>query len=239
MMKFIHAAVVVLSLLSVGQSAPVIDCERLVQPLEFTGREQLLGKWTYIAEATNIPASQLMTKMLVDSARTNITAAADESDIINLQTLKMFGRCFTVTSKMTVGNSTLSMDKPVIGSGVLLTTSCPDCTVSYSNYTIGGRSYQSIQLMSRRDKLTAAELQEFTKQVECVNLPAPAILDPEKGFCPDESPSQETEVIDMTKFMNDYSSEFHSFFDNIMNTKGGLQKLIKMLSSGIAGLKEY
>ncbi|XP_074486370.1 uncharacterized protein LOC141764761 [Sebastes fasciatus] len=238
-MKFIHAAVVVLSLLSVGQSAPVIDCERLVQPLEFTGREQLLGKWTYIAEATNIPASQLLTKMLVDSARAKITAAANESDvIIVLQTQKMFGRCFTVTSKMTVGNSTLSKDKPVIGSGVLLTTSCPDCTVYYLNYTIGGRSYRGIQLMSRRDKLTAAELQEFTKQVECVNLPAPAILDPEKGFCPDESPSQETEVIDLTKFMNDPSSEFNSFFDSIMNTEGGLQKLIKMLSSSIAGLKE-
>lgn len=30
--------------------------------------------------------------------------------------------------------------------------------------------------------MTAAELEEFKKQVKCLNLPSPAILDSEKGM---------------------------------------------------------
>ncbi|XP_031141908.1 uncharacterized protein LOC116040573 isoform X4 [Sander lucioperca] len=200
MMNFIHVAVAVLSLLSIGQSAPVSSCESLIKPIEINGTEKLLGKWTYIAESTTIPASKLLTKMFVDSARVKITAA-EESDAINVfQSHKMFGRCFTLTTKMTLENSTLSI--------------------------------------GRRNKVTAAELEEFTKQVECLNLPAPAILDPEKGFCPDESHSQETEVVDLTNIMNDLGSEVFSHLDRIINSEGGMQALFKMISNGLAGLKE-
>ncbi|XP_031141915.1 uncharacterized protein LOC116040573 isoform X5 [Sander lucioperca] len=200
MMNFIHVAVAVLSLLSIGQSAPVSSCESLIKPIEINGTEKLLGKWTYIAESTTIPASKLLTKMIVDSARVKMTAA-EESDAINVfHSQKMFGRCFTLTTKMTLENSTLSI--------------------------------------GRRNKVTAAELEEFTKQVECLNLPAPAILDPEKGFCPDESHSQETEVVDLTNIMNDLGSEVFSHLDRIINSEGGMQALFKMISNGLAGLKE-
>ncbi len=40
-MAFIHVAVVVLSLLSAGQSAPVTGCESLIQPAEIQGRDQV------------------------------------------------------------------------------------------------------------------------------------------------------------------------------------------------------
>ncbi|XP_031141906.1 uncharacterized protein LOC116040573 isoform X2 [Sander lucioperca] len=238
MMNFIHVAVAVLSLLSIGQSAPVSSCESLIKPIEINGTEKLLGKWTYIAESTTIPASKLLTKMFVDSARVKITAA-EESDAINVfQSHKMFGRCFTLTTKMTLENSTLSIVQPFNSSEVLLTTGCPDCRAAYIKLGIGGRTYSGLQLLSRRNKVTAAELEEFTKQVECLNLPAPAILDPEKGFCPDESHSQETEVVDLTNIMNDLGSEVFSHLDRIINSEGGMQALFKMISNGLAGLKE-
>ncbi|XP_022614398.1 uncharacterized protein LOC111231542 isoform X2 [Seriola dumerili] len=193
MMGFLYVAVAVLSLLSVGQSAPVTDCESLVRPLEIQGRDKLLGKWMYIAESTNVTGSKLLTKMAVESSWGRITAANESDAIDHYQAQKMFGQCFTLRTKLTLRNSTLSM--------------------------------------GRRGKLSDAELQEFMKQVECLNLPSPAILDPEKGFCPDEFPSQETETIDLTDFMNDMGSEIVNLFDKIMSSGDGLETLIKLISS--------
>ncbi|XP_045904002.1 uncharacterized protein LOC123970153 [Micropterus dolomieu] len=238
MTGFFHVAVAVLSLLSVGQSAPVSSCESLIQPLEIQGREQLLGKWTYLAESTNIPGSNFLTKMFVETAWGEITAANESGAINAIHSQKMFGRCFTLIIKMTLENNTLSMLQTFTTSTVLLNTGCPDCLVSYSKYTIGGSTYSGIQLASMRNKVTAAELEEFTKQVECLNLTPPTLLEPEKGFCPDGSSSQETTTIDLTSFSDDTASKVINLFDKMINSEGGLKRLTEMISSAIGGLKE-
>lgn len=58
------------------------------------------------------------------------------------------------------------------------------------------------------------------------------------GFCPDESPSQETDAIDLTNDMKRMGPELFNQFVRILNNEGGLQKMLKLLSSGVAGLKE-
>lgn len=53
-------------------------------------------------------------------------------------------------------------------------------------------------LSARRDYVTAAEMDEFNKQAECLNLPPPVFLDSEKGMNFDASnlaPRIETHVI--------------------------------------------
>merc|ERR1712002_124903 len=191
-----------------------------------------------IAESTNIPAVKLLTKMFMESAWAKITAA-NESDAISVfQAQKMFGRCFTVTSKMTLENNTLSMVRPFSVSEVPLSSGCPDCLVLLSNYIIGGSTYNGLQIMSRRSKVTAAEMEEFKKQVECLHLPPPAIMDPEKGFCPDDPTPQETETTNLTNAFNDMTSLDFSMLDMFINSNDGGKKLLKMLSSGIVGLKE-
>ena len=236
-MKFTFVVAAVLGLLSVGQSAPVSGCERLIQPLEIQGREQLLGNWIFIAESTDIKGSKLLTKMFVESAWEKVTAA-NESDAINIfQSQKMFGRCFSLTTKLTLENSTLSMVQPLSSSGVLLNTGCPDCLVFYTKYTTERNTYSGLQLLSKRNEVTAAELEEFKKQVECLNLPPAAILDPGKGLCPDESLSQETQTTDLTSFMNNMESDIFTLLD-IFSSEGGMQVLLKILSSGRAELKD-
>ncbi|GAA6234753.1 uncharacterized protein LOC108875889 [Lates japonicus] len=237
-MGFVHVAVAVLGLLSVGQSAPLTSCKSLTQPLEIQGRDHLLGKWIFIAESTNITGSRLLTKKFVDSAWSKITAANESDAINNYQAQKMFGRCFSISTKATVENSTLSMVHPYAASTILLNTACTDCLVFYSKFTTGSSIYAGVQLLSKRSNVSADELQEFMKQVECLNLPAPAILDPEKGFCPDESLSQETENTDLTNFMNDMGSEVLNLMENIVGSDGGLKMLMKLVSSGISGLKQ-
>ncbi|XP_059197230.1 uncharacterized protein LOC131977794 isoform X2 [Centropristis striata] len=217
-MKFIHVAVAVLSLLSVGQSAPVSSCESLIQPREINGTEQLLGTWTHIAEATNVPLSKFLTDLLLESSRVKVTAA-NESDTMNLfLSQKSLGRCFSFTYKATLEQNTLTSAHPLPLSAALLSTGCSDCNVFYTNFTIGGRTFNSVQLTSRRDKVAAAELEEFTKQVECLNLPAPAIMDPEKGFCSDE-------VTDLTQFLTDMGSDVQRLLDGIINSLGRIQTL--------------
>ncbi|XP_042281239.1 uncharacterized protein LOC121906424 [Thunnus maccoyii] len=236
MMVFVHVAVAVLSLLSVGQSAPVTSCESLIQQIEIQGRDQLLGKWMSIAESTNVAAFKLLTEMFAETCWVKITTAKENNAIDVFQAQKMSGRCFTLTSKMTLENNTLSMVHPFSVSEVFLRSGCPDCLVLQAKYTIGRSTYTGLQLLSRRAKVTAAEMEEFKKQVECLNLLPPTILDPEKGFCPDESTIKGTGTIDLTDVSNHMNSESVSLLENVINSGG--EMLVETISSRMAGLKE-
>ncbi|KAM7009727.1 uncharacterized protein LKV04_001662 [Tautogolabrus adspersus] len=183
-----HVAVVVLCLLSVGESAPVTGCESLIQPIDVQERDQLLGKWTVLAEATNTSGEKLPTDFVVESAWTRFTAANESGAIDVFQAEKMSGNCYTLKTKMTLENNTLSIGQPLNSSARLLSTGCPDCLVYATQYLMEESTYSGVQLMSRRNNVTDAELHEFKKQVECLNLPPPVILNQDKGLCPQDSP---------------------------------------------------
>lgn len=57
-------------------------------------------------------------------------------------------------------------------------------------------------------------------------------------MCPDESPSQETHVIDLTSFMDGRGSEVLNMFDRIMNSEDGLQGILKLITSSLTGMKD-
>ncbi|KAK5866030.1 hypothetical protein PBY51_020250 [Eleginops maclovinus] len=63
--------------------SPVSSCESLIHPIEIRGRELLLGNWTAIAESTDYPEAKLLTNIILESGRLEITAAT-ESDTINV-----------------------------------------------------------------------------------------------------------------------------------------------------------
>ncbi|XP_035031894.1 uncharacterized protein LOC118120752 [Hippoglossus stenolepis] len=234
MMEVVYVAVAALSLLSVGQSAPVTSCETLIQPVVIQGRDQLLGKWIYIAESTTFPGSRLLTDRFLESGWGK-TTAANESDAINhYQVQKMFGRCFSVRTKLTLQNSTLYMVKPYSSAVTLLNTGCFDCLVFHSRFTLGGSTYIGLQLLSRRSGVSVAEKEEFIKQVECLNLPAAAFMDPEKGLCPDDSLAEESETTDLSSAIEDMSSKVLSVLGDIANSEGGMETLIKQISRGRA-----
>ncbi|XP_026215990.1 uncharacterized protein LOC113162173 [Anabas testudineus] len=233
-MESVHVALAVLSLLSVGHSAPVTSCESLVRPLELN-RDQLLGKWSFIAESSDITAAKLLTDMFVDTVSAQITANdADGIDVLYMQ--KMLGRCFSLTVSTTLANNTLSMAQPYVSSSIRLSSGCPDCLVFSTKSTIGTFTYFSLQLLSKRSKVTAAELEEFKKQAECLDLLSPAVLDGDKGFC--SLDSQEAETTDLTESMKRLSSQFIETFNSVINSESGLNQFIKLVSSGIPGIKQ-
>ncbi|XP_062244609.1 uncharacterized protein LOC133954271 [Platichthys flesus] len=228
MMEVVYVAVAALSLLSVGQSAPVTSCETLIQPLVIPGRDQLLGKWIYAAESVTIPGARLLTDLLAGSAWSKMTSA-NESDAIDLvQVQSTIDRCYSLRTKLTLQNSTLYMEHPYPAVVTLLNTGCSDCLVLFSRFTLGS-AFSSLQLLSRRRGVSVAEKQEFLKQVECLNLPSPAFLDPEKGLCPDDSLSLGSETIDMTSAIDDLKSEWSSMLGNITSMIG-LDTLLKLFS---------
>uniref|UniRef100_A0A087Y9Q0 Apolipoprotein M n=1 Tax=Poecilia formosa TaxID=48698 RepID=A0A087Y9Q0_POEFO len=183
------AAVVLLSLFSLGLSAPLSSCDDLLKPITISPHH-MLGRWYYIGGSSDIP---LPLKPFRNQETKNIFFD------------NTFGTCFSLAYDVIFENSTIKKHTlpnnlhiflernfrtfdtkhQYNGSVSDLKTGCPDCKVLYSNITLGRSSHRGVQLLSRRPKVSAAELQEFKKQVECLNLPEAAILDPEQGFCPD------------------------------------------------------
>ncbi|TWW59851.1 uncharacterized protein LOC130527124 [Takifugu flavidus] len=229
--------VAVLSLLAAARAAPVHDCARLTEQLEIQERDEVLGRWISIAESTDIPVSNVMTRMFVDSSWVKLTAANESDSILFFQALKSLGQCFTLQYNMTLTNSTLSMVKPLKVSEVLLKTSCPDCLVIHSKYHRERNSYRALQLLSRRNNISAAEIYEYNKQVQCLNLPPPAVLDPQKALCPEEAPSQDTQDRDLSSVVNEMGPELFNVFDSLMKKEDGADSLMKLIYHSLIGGK--
>ncbi|XP_060883543.1 uncharacterized protein LOC132954984 [Labrus mixtus] len=193
-MGFLHVSVAVLSLLCVGHTAPLTDCDSLVQPLEIQGPEQLLGKWMRVAVSSNNKKLEMAEKNFQDSAWMKLTAD-NESDVITLTTaVKMFGICLTSTTKLTVRNNTLlPVTTETLNAGpldksaqmTLLKTGCSDCLLFHSEINFLGREIGVLILMSKRQNVTAAEMEELQKQAACLNLRQPLSLNFDKGICPE------------------------------------------------------
>ncbi|XP_039469427.1 uncharacterized protein LOC120440637 [Oreochromis aureus] len=121
-------------------------------------------------------------------------------------------------------------------SAVLLNTGCPDCLVIYSNMTVGRIEVRALKLLSRRVRVSAAELEEFTKQAECLNLQPPAIMDSEKGLCPDPSLAPETNFTDGTT--NRLNSEELSLLEELLSSESGVKTLLDMIQRSMASSKQ-
>ncbi|XP_076741112.1 uncharacterized protein LOC112435047 [Maylandia zebra] len=146
------------------------------------------------------------------------------------------GKCFTRKTNMTLVNNTLTVELPFQYSAVLLNTGCPDCLVIFANNTVGRTTVKDLQLLSRRTKVSAAELEEFTKQAECLNLQPPAIMDLEKGLCPDPSLTPETNFTDVTT--HTISSDELSLLEELLSSEDGVKTLFDMIQRSMASVKQ-
>lgn len=49
-----------------------------------------------------------------------------------------------------------------------------------------------LYLLSRRRRLEQKEMEEFKAQVNCLQLPSPAVMDPSEELCPERQEQQGT-----------------------------------------------
>ncbi|XP_077379557.1 uncharacterized protein LOC144020202 [Festucalex cinctus] len=221
--------ILAVALLPAGLSAPVTDCDALTQQLQIQTRDQFLGVWTYLAESTNMPGSKVLTKMLVDNVWGKNYPANESDSFFVFQVQKMLGRCFSVTSKVTLVNDTLRTERPIAATEVLLTTSCPDCLILLSNYSFGESTYRGVQFLTRRPKVTSAEMEEFKRQVACLNLPSPVMFDSDKGLCSDESASKDAKTTDLTSIIDASNTEYMIRLDKMLNSRSGIQMVMDLV----------
>ncbi|XP_008414514.1 uncharacterized protein LOC103468904 [Poecilia reticulata] len=176
MMESLQAAVVVFSLLSLGQTAPVISCENMTQSIQVHERDKMLGRWNFVAMAS---AGQLFSP---PSNWVDVKAITPNDEVITTQHPKMSGICHIINNNITVINNTLFSERPFSYRASLLPTSCPDCMLLYVQYT-GRLSHRSLELLSRRTAVKDEEVEDFKKQAECLNFGVVQLKDPNTEFC--------------------------------------------------------
>ncbi|XP_077575444.1 uncharacterized protein LOC144198359 [Stigmatopora nigra] len=223
--------ILAVALLPAAFSAPLTTCDRLTEQVQIQGRNQFLGVWTYTAESTNLPGSKALTKLFVDNVWGKIYPANESDSFYVFQVQKMLGRCFSVTSKLTLINNILHMEEPIHATEVLLATSCPDCLVLLSNYTLGGSTYRGLQILTKRPKLTQDEMDEFKRQAACLHLPSPTFLDSDKGFCTDGSASKDSETTDLTPVLSQAQPEYMELLDKLLSSQSGIKTLVQLIAN--------
>ncbi|XP_032369772.1 uncharacterized protein LOC116688082 isoform X2 [Etheostoma spectabile] len=200
MMKTLCVAVVVLSLTSVGHPAPLV-CEQLQKSVNIS--PDLSGRWYCIAISTEFcVATAIMNAVYWPSLALDFTSK-DTPNIyaVNLKS-KVHGYCNirSESDRQSGSNNdtvsgVASNDAPTAKPMVLLQTGCPDCFVLKENID----TLKNVILFSRRQTVSAAELNEFEKQAECLGLTVPHTLntdhDYENCLSEDDIPVQINNII--------------------------------------------
>ncbi|XP_051269575.1 uncharacterized protein LOC127371047 [Dicentrarchus labrax] len=167
-MKTLCVAVIVLSLTSVCQPAS-LACEKLLKP---EARDiDLLGKWYIVAISSESCWLNAFNVVFEPSGDMNF-ASKDTSNIYEITVrVKMHGYCINETESILYQNNTmfdLDVNNTVTGKpDKLMQSVCPDCIVGQ---TVDEDFMSGLWLLSRRQKVTAAELAEFEAQGKCLGL---------------------------------------------------------------------
>ncbi|XP_012773568.1 uncharacterized protein LOC101474941 [Maylandia zebra] len=176
-MKTLSAALVLLSLISVGQPAS-LACEKLLKPVD--QRPDLIGRWHFIAVSTEFClSSTLVSALFSPSAAVDVISKGEPNLYGDTTYLKANGVCINGTSRFLYANSSIfeldSENATVDQPDVLLHTGCPDCLVSKEDKS-------HLLLFSRRTAVSAAELTEFETQAECLGWSKPQLLNTDHDY---------------------------------------------------------
>ncbi|KAK2816953.1 hypothetical protein Q5P01_025144 [Channa striata] len=181
--------IVFLSLLSLGNSAPVNGCDHLVKPITVS-KEDMLGRWLYVGGSSDLPGSRSLGRLL-KSVWLDVTATAQRNTLNLIQAQRIYGECSSLTYNVTFENSTMIIEQPFYLKEVYLTTDCSNCLVVHEEVTSGKDHFTSLLLFSR-NKTVSSDVQEtFKKQAECLQMSSPIMMDPNYEMCPDDVPSSE------------------------------------------------
>ncbi|XP_059185284.1 uncharacterized protein LOC131968423 [Centropristis striata] len=166
-MKTLCVAVVLLSLTSVCQPAP-LACEKLLKPVDST--PDISGRWHVIAwSSDSCLATTLVNSVLWPSVKIDFTSLGTPNLFNMTIEGKMHGYCESSSEEMLyVNNSMFEVDSTNAPTGkptVLLQSSCPDCMLLKDDED---DLLSTFFLLSRRKSVADDELKEFESQVGCL-----------------------------------------------------------------------
>ncbi|CAK6953536.1 uncharacterized protein LOC128369019 [Scomber scombrus] len=183
------AAVVLLSLLSLGQSAPLSGCDSLVKPITISN-EDMLGRWLYIGGSSDLPGSRSLGHLLT-SAWLDLTATTQSNKLNVIQTQRIYGDCSSLAYSVTFENSTMLIEEPFYLKEVYLPTDCSDCLVVHEEIISSKHTFTSLLLFSKRQSVSPDVLEMLKRQAECLRMPSPIMIDTNYEICPDNIPTSD------------------------------------------------
>ncbi|XP_041642024.1 uncharacterized protein LOC121508945 [Cheilinus undulatus] len=195
MKMYVAAAIVLLCLLSLGQSAPQASCDSLVKPITISS-EEMLGRWLYIGGSSDLPGSRSLAHLMT-SVWLDITATSQSNVLSLFQTQKIYGRCSSLIYNVTFENSAMLIEQPFYLKEVYLPTDCPDCLVVYEEIISGTDTFRSLLLFSKRNSVSPADVEMLKKQAVCLQMPSVLMVDTNEETCPDNiNPSEGISAFD-------------------------------------------
>ena len=185
-------SVTLLCLVSVSHSSALV-CEKLVHPLDQIGPHHLDGRWALVAGSLNHSLSMDALR-LRDSITMYFSNSSDTSSFSYTQINRFGDQCQHLPYNISLEGSAFTFD---VGNrfeltGSFLYTSCPDCLVMQWSVRSRKRISVDLYLLSRRREVEQEEMEEFTAQLKCYQLPTPVVMDPNKELCPQQPESQPT-----------------------------------------------
>uniref|UniRef100_A0A3P8ZYK9 Apolipoprotein M n=1 Tax=Esox lucius TaxID=8010 RepID=A0A3P8ZYK9_ESOLU len=194
---------VFLGLLSLGgsQAAP-LTCEEILKPLELSSLNQVPSLLRY----TDCLAGCLAwIHASVDTQEKTIDVKLFYNGTLGGKDTM----CISISYNYTQHDNKTWSSVFLNPSSMVLLTTCPDCFLTLERWHENGKPYRSLKLLSRRRELTAAELDFYKKQVDCLNLPTAVFMDPQTDLCPLTSTTAE-EVVEslVTRLMQLLSQAF-------------------------------
>ncbi|KAK5866031.1 hypothetical protein PBY51_020251 [Eleginops maclovinus] len=213
------SVVVLLSLLSLGHSAPLSSCESLLKPITVSN-EYMMGKWLYIGGSSDLPGSRSLGRLL-SSVWLDITATS-QSNILNIiQTQRIHGKCSSLIYNATFENSTMVIEQPFYLREVYLPTDCPDCLIAYEEVISGRDTFTSLMLFSKRQSVSPDVVEMLKAQAECLRMPSVMITDTDYEICPDNiAPSDGISALNSlleAKIGLQLARFLDAFFDEFVN----------------------
>ncbi|XP_076583665.1 uncharacterized protein LOC143318993 [Chaetodon auriga] len=184
---FAVCAVTLLCCMSASHSAP-LACEDSVRPLDQLDPHRLEGRWALVGGSLSDPAQFEFFKRR-DSSSINFSSTSATSNISYTPSVNMDGKCHFRSYNVSLEGSVLTFDvlDQINVTLTFLHTSCQDCTlIRFDNES---KKPVRLLLFSRRREVDQKEMEEFNAQVECLNMPPPAVMDPTKVLCLEETTS--------------------------------------------------
>lgn len=181
-MAFLVVSAVILCWFSVSLAAP-LACKELIRPLDQLQPHQLVGRWALVAGGLSyLPSLEKFKER--DSASIHFSSNTSSSSSLSYSRSLCLGNTSLHTSyRISLEGSSFTYDgtdKSNI-SASFVHTSCHDCLLMRMNVHSGTRIH--FYLFSRRRRLEQEEMEEFQAQVQCLNMPPPVVMDPEKQLC--------------------------------------------------------
>lgn len=182
-MAFLTVSAVILCWLSVSLAAP-LACEELIRPLDQLQPHRLVGRWELVAGSlSHLPSLEKFKQR--DSASIHFSSNTSENSLSYSRSLCLGNKSLYTSYNISLEGSSFTYDgtdKSNV-SASFVHTSCHDCLLMRMNVESGKRIH--FYLFSRRRRLEQEEMEEFQAQVRCLNMPQPAVMDPEKRRCPE------------------------------------------------------